>query len=701
MKIFMKLKLGILALVVFFGIVGFYTLKPDAKLSKEQVIIGYVFQVTEAYHYLNLKIDDDFSKKAFHQYLKSLDYNKRILLAEDVNQLKKHETSIDDEITKSESLDLFEESLTLIQKREQEIQPYYKEILAQPMNFSVKESVENDADKRDFPKTEAERKELWRKLLKLQVLSRYYTMKDAQSSDSVKVKKSDADLEKEAREKVLKSYDEWSKSIQQVDRMERFSIYVNALLSVYDPHTSYFAPRAKQDFDISMTGRLEGIGATLSVKDGFVKVNEIVPGSASSRQGELEAGDLILEVAQGAEKPVDVVDMRLDKVVSMIRGPKGTEVRLTIKKVDGTTRIIKIIRDIVIIEETYAKSAILQKDGDANRYGYIDIPQFYADFSGKGGRNCSDDLLVEVERLAKENTKGTIIDLRNNGGGSLQDCIKMIGLFIETGPVVIVDDKSGQSQAYTDPDPRIRDAKPLIVLVNGFSASASEIFAAAIQDYHRGVIIGTASTFGKGSVQRFFDLDEFVPATSEYASYMSLGEVKITMSKFFRINGGATQLKGVVPDIILPDVYSKMKSGEKEEDFAMPWTKIRAAQYQSFQPTPNYKALSAAMKMRVDTTTFFKQLDKHLILMEKEEKNTLQSLLYADYDRESKALEASSDALSAVAKRANGIKVDFLRDEAEAIKTDKSKKERLENFHKGLVKDAYIYQALLTLSMMN
>jgi len=396
-----------------------------------------------------------------------------------------------------------------------------------------------------------------------------------------------------------------------------------------------------------------------------------------------------------------VVDMRLDKVVSKIRGPKGTEVRLTAKKIDGTTRIIKIIRDVVIIEETYAKSAILQRSGDAARYGYIDIPQFYADFSGNGGRNCSDDLLIEVERLSKENTKGTIIDLRNNGGGSLQDCIKMIGLFIESGPVVIVDDKSGESQAYNDPDPRIRDAKPLIVLVNGFSASASEIFAAAIQDYHRGVIMGTASTFGKGSVQRFFELDEFVPEQSEYASYKTLGAVKLTMSKFFRINGGATQLKGVVPDIVLPDVYSNMKLGEKEEDFAMPWTKIKPALYNNFVTPPNYKLLSASVKQRVDTTSYFRQLNAHLVLMEKEEKNTLQSLAYADYEHESKELEASSDALSNVSKRTNGVTVDYLRDEQEAIKTDKSRKERLESFHKTLLKDAYIYQALITLSQMN
>ena len=698
---FMKLKLALLALLVFCGVVGFYTLKKEEKLTKEQVIIGYVFKVTDAYHYLPMKIDDAYSGKAFKQYLKALDYNKRILLLSDVKQLKKYEMSIDDEINNAAPLDLFENALALIQKREQEIRPYYKEMLLSAMDFNVKESVENDPDKREFPKNEGERKELWRKLLKLQVLSRYYNLKEAQSADSIKVKKSDVDLEKEAREKVLKSYEEWTKNIEQVDRMERFSTYVNALLSVYDPHTSYFAPRAKQDFDISMTGRLEGIGATLSVKDGYVKVNEIIPGSASARQGELEAGDLISEVAQGAAKAIDVVDMRLDKVVSMIRGPKGTEVRLTVKKIDGTTRIIKIIRDVVVIEETYAKSAILQKSGDEARYGYIDIPQFYADFSGKGGRNCSYDLLIEVERLSKENTKGTIIDLRNNGGGSLQDCVKMVGLFIESGPVVIVDDKSGESQAYTDPDPRIRDAKPLIVLVNGFSASASEIFAAAIQDYHRGVVMGTASTFGKGSVQRFFELDEFMPDQAEYTSAKPMGAVKLTMSKFFRINGGATQLKGVVPDIVLPDAYSNMKLGEKEEDFAMPWTKINPAAYQLYKSEPNYKELGSALVQRIDTTAYFKLLNAHLALMKKEEENTLQSLKYVDYAAESKAIESSSNALNGVSKRANGLKIDFLHDEQEAIKTDKVKKERLENFHKTLLQDAYIYQALIALSEMH
>jgi len=275
-------------------------------------------------------------------------------------------------------------------------------------------------------------------------------------------------------------------------------------------------------------------------------------------------------VAQGADKPVDVADMRLDKVVSMIRGPKGTEVRLTVKKVDGTVKIIPIIRDVVVLEETYAKSAILTRDGDMMKYGYINLPGFYADFNDEKGRFAAEDVLKEVQRLSVNDIAGTIIDLRNNGGGSLEEVRKMVGIFIASGPVVLVDDQDKKSHVLEDPDNRILDAKPLIVLVNGFSASASEIFAAAIQDYHRGVIMGTESTFGKGSVQRIYDLNQFKSALNQSVGDGELGSIKITQSKFFRINGGSTQLKGVVPDIIMPDLYSGMKLGEREEDFAMP-----------------------------------------------------------------------------------------------------------------------------------
>ena len=696
----MKIKLTVLAIVAALGIFGFYILQPKEKKTKEQAILEYVFNVTKNGHYLNVKINDAYSEKAFNQYLKTIDRSKRVLLASDVEQLSKYKQSIDDEINEGTALEFYTEAQNIINKREAEIEPIYKEILNTPFDFSVEESVQTDEEKRTYPANEAERKELWRKLLKYQVLSRYYNLKERSSSDSVKVKKSDAELEKEAREKVLKSYEEWSKSLKQVDATEQFSLYVNALMSVYDPHTNYFAPVEKKDFDIHMTGRLEGIGATLQEKDGYVKVTAIVTGSASWKQGELEAGDLILEVAQGVDKPVDVADMRLDKVVSMIRGPKGTEVRLTVKKVDGTVKIIPIIRDVVVLEETYAKSAILTRDGDMMKYGYINLPGFYADFNDEKGRFAAEDVLKEVQRLSVNDIAGTIIDLRNNGGGSLEEVRKMVGIFIASGPVVLVDDQDKKSHVLEDPDNRILDAKPLIVLVNGFSASASEIFAAAIQDYHRGVIMGTESTFGKGSVQRIYDLNQFKSALNQSVGDGELGSIKITQSKFFRINGGSTQLKGVVPDIIMPDLYSGMKLGEREEDFAMPWTKIKKSKYNTYTPEPNYKILQSSAKNRLDTTTYFKLLNSHLELVRKEEKNTLQSLKYTDFERDMKALKASSEKMEATVKALNTVHADYLKDEKLKIESDKALKDRLKNFHESLIHDQYINQALITLSQM-
>jgi len=696
----MKIKVTVVAIVAALCVFGFYVLQPDVKKTKEQAILEYVFTSTKNFHYLKVKIDDSYSEKAFKQYLKTIDHSKRILLASDVADLSKYKTEIDDEINEGSPLNFYNAAQIILAKRQAEIEPIYKEVLSTPFDFTIAESVQTDEEKRDFPATEVERKELWRKLLKYQVLSRYYNLKERIETDSSKAKKTDVELEKEAREKVLKSYEEWTKNIKQVDATEQFSLYVNALMAVYDPHTNYFAPVEKKDFDIHMTGRLEGIGATLQEKDGYVKVTAIVPGSASWKQGELEAGDLIMEVAQGAEKPVDVADMRLDKVVSMIRGPKGTEVRLTVKKADGTIKIIPIIRDVVILEETFAKSAILTREGDNTKYGYINLPSFYDDFSGDGGRSSAQDVLKEVERLSVNDIAGTIIDLRNNGGGSLQAAIEMVGIFIENGPVVIVDGKGTGGHAYNDPDTRIQDKKPLIVLVNGFSASASEIFAAAIQDYHRGVVMGTESTFGKGTVQRFYELSAFKSALNNDVADVDLGSVKITQSKFFRINGGATQLKGVVPDIIMPDFYSGMKLGEREEDYPMPWTKIKKAKYKLYAPEPNFKELQAAAKSRLDTSSYFKLLNAHLDLARKEEKNTLVSLRYIDYDKDMKDLKASSARIDKVIKAMNQVHVDYLKDEKLKIEKDKALKDRLKGFHETLLHDEYIYQALITLGQM-
>ena len=355
--------------------------------------------------------------------------------------------------------------------------------------------------------------------------------------------------------------------MDKIDESDWLSIYLNSITTIYDPHTAYFPPQDKENFDIAMSGQLEGIGARLTSKGGFIVVAEIVPGSACWRQGQLKVGDKILKVGQGDEEPIDITDMRTDHAVKYIRGKKGTEVRLTVKQVDGSVITIPIIRDIVILEETYTKSAVIDNKG------YINLPKFYADFSGNGGRDCSDDVKNEILKLKEEGVEGIILDLRNNGGGSLQDVVEMAGLFIKEGPIVQVKAKVGKPRVYSDTDESVYYDGPLVVMVNTYSASASEILAAAMQDYGRAVIVGgSPTTFGKGTVQRAFDLDGFV--SEAYDEIKPLGALKLTLQKFYRIDGGTTQLKGVTPDIILPDTWSYLNVGEKDQEFPIPWDEI-------------------------------------------------------------------------------------------------------------------------------
>ncbi|HEY0029208.1 MAG TPA: S41 family peptidase, partial [Bacteroidia bacterium] len=518
--------------------------------DKEEAIDQILMQSLNSVHYSPMEVNNDFSKKVFKLYMERLDYNKKFLIQSDVDELKKMEEQIDEDINKG-SFTFFDKSFDIINKRVEEAKVYYTDILAKPFDFTNDENLQLDAEKTAYAKDKNGLKEEWRKSLKYQTLARMVEMMDNQEkakekSDTVKLK-SRTELEADARKKILKSNDDYFKRLKEFDRNDRIAIYFNSIAGVYDPHTEFFAPKDKANFDIGMSGQLEGIGAQLQEKDGYIKVSNIVPGSASYKQGQLKAGDLILKVAQGAGEPVDVVDMRMDDAVLLIRGKKGTEVRLTVKKPDGNIIVIPIIRDIVVLEDSYAQSVIIK--GKKN-IGYIKLPSFYADFSGKGGRSCAKDIKKELEKLKAEHVDGIILDLRYNGGGSLPDVVDMAGLFIDKGPVCQVKQKAALAQVLEDRDAGVVYDGPLTVMVNSNSASASEIMAAAIQDYHRGVIVGTSpSSFGKGTVQRFFNLDDYLPPA--YANLKPLGEVKITTQKFYRINGGATQLKGVVPDIVL------------------------------------------------------------------------------------------------------------------------------------------------------
>jgi carboxyl-terminal processing protease len=670
-----------------------------AQSEKEEALDQVSMQSLSNIHFAPLEINDKFSEKVYKFYIQRLDYNKKFLLQSDLDELKKYEHSIDEDVNAGR-FNFFNKSLVIISDRIQEAQTYYKDILSQPIDFTKEETIQLDAEKLNFCKSKDELKDAWRKSMKYQVLAKMGDMLESQEkakekSDTVKIKTKE-EIEIEARKKVLKSNDDWFKRLKEFDRNDRLAIYFNSITGVYDPHTEYFAPKDKANFDIGMSGQLEGIGAQLQEKDGYIKVTNIVPGSASWRQGQLKTGDIILKVAQGGNEPVDIADMRLDDAVLLIRGKKGTEVRLTVKKVDGSIIVIPLIRDIVVLEETYAQSVILK--GKKN-IGYIKLPSFYADFGGQnGGRSCSKDVRKELQKLKDENVDGIILDLRYNGGGSLGDVVDMAGLFIDKGPVVQVKQKSGMAQVMEDRDPAIVYDGPLVVMVNSNSASASEIMAAAIQDYKRGLIVGTSpSTFGKGTVQRSYELDDYLPPA--YSNLKPLGSVKITTQKFYRVNGGATQLKGVIPDIVLPDPYYLLDQGEKEQDYPMAWDEIAAAKYQTWNSNYSADKLKSASAERVKGNSGFALLNDAAKRMKKQKDETVVSLNFDKFMIEQKKYKEEVKKLEGFDKEIDGMDVQTLKTdiipESDTVKISKNKE-----WYKSIKKDIYLNETMNIITEM-
>ncbi len=671
----------------------------NVQSDKEEAIDQILMQSLNSVHYSPHVIDNDFSEKVYKLYLQRLDYNKKFLIQSDVDELKSYEKLVDDDINKA-TFTFFDKSFDIINARVEEAKVYYTDILSKPFDFTVEENIQLDAEKIGYAKDREALKEDWRKSLKYQTLARVVEMMDNQEkahekSDTVTLKSREV-LEVEARKKILKSNDDYFKRLKEFDRNDRIAIYFNAIAGIYDPHTEFFAPKDKANFDIGMTGQLEGIGAQLQEKDGFIKVSSIVPGSASYKQGQLKGGDIILKVAQGEAEPVDVVDMKMDDAVQLVRGKKGTEVRLTVKKPDGSVLIIPIIRDIVVLEDSYAQSVILK--GKKN-IGYIKLPSFYADFSGKSGRSCSKDIKKELEKLKAENVDGVILDLRYNGGGSLPDVVDMAGLFIDKGPVCQVKQKNAAAQVLEDRESGIVYDGPLTVMVNSNSASASEILAAAIQDYNRGLIVGTSpASFGKGTVQRFFNLDDYLPPA--YANIKPLGEVKITTQKFYRINGGTTQLKGVIPDVVLPDPYYLLDQGEKEQDYPMEWDEITPAKYQTLKQGYSISQLKSNSAERVKNNPGFAILNDAAKRLKKQKDNTNVSLNFDKYVAEQKAYKAEAKKMDALDKEIEGIDVQALKadafPESDTVKVNKNK-----DWYKALKKDIYLHETVSIMNEMN
>lgn len=665
--------------------------------EKKKMILRITLEALNQTHHAPRNIDDKFSEDLFNLYLKRIDFRKNYLIQEDVSQLERYKKALDEQCLMTE-FDFYNSANQMLDKRTAQVEQMCNEILAKPFTFEGKGVIETDPDKLKWPTDIAALRQRWEDGLKFQVLSRVYdrmSMQEdavAKKDTSVKIKSME-EAEVEARQKVKENLDEQFKRIRKQKEMDRFSYYINAITAIYDPHTNFFPPAEKKSFDISMSGKLEGIGAKLSESGGFIKVAEIVPGSPSWKNGELQVNDVILKVAQGAAEPLDIVDMPLDEAITFIRGKKGTEVRLTVKKPDGSQKVISLIRDVIELEETFARSLVIELKGTGKKIGYLQLPKFYVDFDNPNGRRCSTDFLEELNKLKKEKVDGLIVDLRNNGGGSLSDVVKMAGNFVAKGPMVQQKSRNNNPIHLDDPSSSVDFEKPLIVLVNHYSASASEIFAAAMQDYKRAIIIGPSCSFGKGTVQNFFDLDNALQPGNPLAP---LGQVKVTISKFYRINGGTTQRKGVIPDIILPDPYNYIPTGEREEEFNLVDDNINPAKYELW---PNYsdekfqKALKNS-KGRVAGSTYFQSVEKTAKRLKVQRDNSTYSLNYNAFANRRKAEKKEASDEEKQVKVIEDLLLRNLEADKAALSADAVAEKKNNQWIDGLKKDNYLFEAL-------
>ena len=604
---FMKrnLKYTIPALLLVAGAAFGFRYVQQGDPEKESLVMRLVAEALQGVHYQPREINDAFSEDAFTAYLEMLDGEKRFFYQSDYDRLAKHRLKLDDYF-QSGDLAFFEESSALWNRRRDDARRRYTRLLAKPLDYASVRTLEMDAEKRRFPKDSAAMDGFWADYLASRVLDRLYDRayekKDSVNAAFLPGHPDFAKNEAEARTKEREIHDEWFDGLESMERADDFGFYVNAFASAFDPHSQYFPPQQQEAFEIEMTGQLEGIGAQLQQDGEYVTIASIVTGSACWRQGELEVGDKLLKVGQGDAQPEDVVGMRVNKVVTKVRGKKGTEVRLTVRKKDGSERVIPIVRDIVEMEATFARSALL---GDG--IGYIRLPKFYVDFFDESNRDCSEDVRNELRALKAAGARGIIFDLRGNGGGSLPAAVGIAGHFIDQGPVVQVKTQGQRVRSYDDPKPGVEWDGPLVVLVDESTASASEIVAAALQDYGRAIVVGTKQTFGKGTVQNMLDFDR--PAGPFYAKQQPLGAFKLTIQKYYRVNGGTTQLDGVRSDVVIPDAYQHVPYGERELDFALASDRIAPAAFQAVPSSPKRSAAISAAQARVNANPEFARIN--------------------------------------------------------------------------------------------
>ena len=684
----MKLKSNYLFVIFPLLLIGFaITNKKFSDPNKDRLLMEVVKYVVEKGHYKKISIDDNLSENLYHSFIKQLDNQKRFFLKSDIREFEKYKYLLDDQI-KEYDLSFFNLVYQRSKIRIEEAKSYYKELVNNKFNFNLNENIDLDFEKKEYARSKSEIKNRWRKQLKFSTLD-IATLKLGDTLSVINDR-----IYNESIAIVKKNTEDYFEFITDLDRDDWYSNYLNAFLTQLDPHTYYFQPEDKERFDVNISGKFTGIGARLTKTEGNIKVVEIIIGGPVWKDKLLDVGDIIIKVAQENEEPVDIVGMKVDDAIKLIKGPEKSIVSLTVKKLDGSIKEVQITRALVELEELYAKSTLIEEDDI--RYGYISLPKFYVDFSNYKNRNSAEDVKNEIIKLKNNGIEGLILDLRNNGGGSLQSVVDMTGLFIEKGPIVQVKSIGNRKQVLYDRNSEIVWDGPLVVLINEMSASASEILAAALQDYERAVILGSKKTFGKGTVQNVIDLNKFI-SNSDF----DLGALKITTDKFYRINGESVQLEGVKSDVIVPDSYMHIFNGEKDEENPLAWDKIDPAMYNPWINEGSLDFISSNAQSRVNDNNYLKLISKRADWIEKQQKNKtipLKFLTYQNYLDENKNKTKEFESLS---KYSNDLNFKLLKSEKDYIMSNKELLSNRNRWHKNLTKDIYISEGVNILKQLS
>jgi len=669
----------------------------DQDPEKDKVLISVLNYMLTRGHYVQKDLNDEFSKHVFTNFIDGLDPSKRYFTKDDIKEFSKYKYQIDNQLKESD-IAFYNLVYNRFLSKIKNAKKYYGALLKKPFNYKKNEVIDLDYKKMEYADSEKELVNYWRKQLKLQTIDRIQEQENLDEEkfekDPTYKKRSFSSIEKIAREKVMTSMENLYIRIDELEHKDWFSTFLNSVVSAFGPHTTYMAPNIKETFDQDMSGKLEGIGARLQKKGIYTHVVELVSGGPAWKQGELEEGDILLKVAQENEDPIDIVGMRLDDAIKFIKGPKDTKVTLSVKKkIDGSTKDITIIRDIVQLDETFVKSSVVLKDG--KKFGIIDLPKFYINFDDRNFRDSAKDMEKEIERLKDENVEGLLIDLRNNGGGSLDTAVKIAGLFVDKGPVVQVKYRNEDPVVREDIDKNTQWSGSLVVLVNELSASASEIFAAAMQDYKRAIILGGNQTYGKGTVQNIIPINKFYPNYDK-----KLGFLKMTIQKFYRINGGSTQVEGVYSDIAMPTRFSYMSYGERDLEGALKWDKVPQANYKPINSYINFSDVVTTSIERINNDPKFQLIDEYAKWLKNEQEDSTYSLNYKQYKKEFKEREVFSKKFNSVFKYKSNLTFNSPKYELPLFKDNKDLEEKRMAWHKNLSKDIYISEALNVLSQL-